>query len=398
MDNYERHIIHLDLDAFFVSVECLKDSALKGIPLGVGGTSDRGVIASCSYEARKFGVRSAMSVRQAKKLCPQIRMIKGDMDSYSSFSRLVTDIIKNEVPVFEKSSIDEFYIDLTGMDKYFGCSGFAASLIKKISKESGLPVSYALASNKLISKVATNEVKPKGQIEIPHGDEKKFLSPLPIEKLPMLGAKTSDVLRKHGIGTVKSLSEMPVEEIISLLGKNGNSLWRKANGIDESPVIPFHEQKSIGTENTFHSDTFNIGFLKGELVRMAERVGFELRCSDKLAGCVTVKIKYADFEVTTRQTTIPFCASDKIIIDTAKSLFDKLYNTSMPVRLVGVRVSHLVPGNYQIKLFDDTPEMIKLYQAIDGVKQQFGTGILKRAAAVNLPDYDTYSHTKQATR
>jgi DNA polymerase-4 len=398
MSNFQRHIIHLDLDAFFVSVECLKDASLKGIPIGVGGTSDRGVIASCSYEARKFGVRSAMSVRQAKKLCPQIRMVKGDMDSYASFSRLVTDIIKNEVPVFEKSSIDEFYIDLTGMDKYFGCSVFARSLINKVSKESGLPVSYALASNKLISKVATNEVKPKGGIEIPHGEEKTFLAPLPIEKLPMLGAKTSDVLRKQGIDTIKSLSEMPVESVINLLGKNGNSLWRKANGIDESPVIPFHEQKSIGTENTFHSDTFDTHFLKGELVRMGERVGFELRCSNMLTGCVTVKIKYADFEVTTRQTTIPFCASDHIIIETAKDLFDKLYDTSQPVRLVGVRVSHLVPGNYQIKLFDDTPEMIKLYQAVDSVKQQFGTGILKRAAAVSLPEYDAYYHSKQALK
>ncbi len=398
MNDFQRHIIHVDLDAFFVSVECLKDSKLKGIPIGVGGTSDRGVIASCSYEARKFGVRSAMSVRQAKKLCPQIHMVKGDMESYSSFSRLVTEIIKSEVPVFEKSSIDEFYIDLTGMDKYFGCSLFAKSLINKISTDSGLPVSYALASNKLISKVATNEVKPNGQIEIAHGDEKKFLSPLPIEKLPMLGDKTSDILRKRGIDTIKDLSEMPVDMVIELLGKNGNSLWRKANGVDESPVIPFHEQKSIGTENTFHSDTFDTRFLKGELVRMAERVGFELRCSDKLAGCVTVKIKYADFEVTTRQTTIAFCASDKIIIETAKDLFDKLYNANMPVRLVGVRVSHLVPGNYQIKLFDDTPEMIKLYQAVDSVKQQFGTGILKRAAAVNLPKYDRYSHSKQALR
>ncbi|MEO7802330.1 MAG: DNA polymerase IV, partial [Ginsengibacter sp.] len=297
MSNSERHIIHLDLDAFFVSVECLKDASLKGIPIGVGGTSDRGVIASCSYEARKFGVRSAMSVRQAKKLCPQIRMVKGDMDSYASFSRLVTEIIKSEVPVFEKSSIDEFYIDLTGMDKYFGCSVFAKAVISKISKESGLPVSYALASNKLISKVATNEVKPKGSIEIPHGEEKKYLAPLPIEKLPMLGAKTSDLLRKQGIDTIKNLSEMPVETVINLLGKNGNSLWRKANGIDESPVIPFHEQKSIGTENTFHSDTFDTRFLKGELVRMSERVGFELRCSNMLTGCVTVKIKYADFEV-----------------------------------------------------------------------------------------------------
>lgn len=393
MSNFQRHIIHLDLDAFFVSVEYLKDASLKGIPLAVGGTSDRGVVASCSYEARKFGVRSAMSVRQAKKLCPQIRMIKGDMDSYASFSRLVTDIIKNEVPVFEKSSIDEFYIDLTGMDKYFGCSVFAGSLISKICKESGLPVSYALASNKLISKVATNEVKPKGSIEIPYGEEKKYLAPLPIEKLPMLGAKTSDILRKQGIDTIKSLSEMPLETVINLLGKNGNSLWRKANGIDESPVIPFHEQKSIGTENTFHSDTFDTHFLKGELVRMAERVGFELRCSSLLAGCVTVKIKYADFEVTTRQTTIHFCASDKIIIETAKDLFDKLYDKKQAVRLVGVRVSHLVPGNYQIKLFDDTPEMIKLYQAVDSVKQQFGTGILKRAAAVNLPEYDAYYHS-----
>lgn len=378
-----RHIAHFDLDSFFVSVECLKNSKLKGKPIAVGGHSDRGVIASCSYEARKFGVKSAMPVRLAKRLCPELFIVRGDMDSYSKYSRLVTDIVAAQVPLFEKSSIDEFYIDMSGMDKFFGCSKYTQQLRNTIEKESGLSISYGLSSNKLISKVATNEVKPHGQIEIPFGEEKEYLAPLPVDKMPMVGTKTSELLRQMGVETIRILSQIPIEMMTNLLGKNGIELWRRANGIDETPIVPYHEQKSIGTENTFESDTIDINFLHKELARMTEKIAFELRDTNKLTGCITVKLRYSDFQTETIQATIPYTAADHVLLAKAKELFTKLYKRRQLVRLIGVRFSHLVPGNYQITLFDDTEETVSLYKAIDSIKHQYGEQFLIRAAGFN---------------
>lgn len=299
--NDQRHIVHFDLDAFFVSVERLKNPTLRGKPLIVGG-GDRGVIAACSYEARKFGVHSAMPIRLAKRLCPEALIIGGDYDAYSKYSRLVTEIVADRTPLYEKASIDEFYIDLTGMDKFFGCSKYTAELKSHIMSNSGLPISYGLSGNKLISKVATNEAKPNGQLEIPFGKEKTFLAPLPIRKLPMIGEKTSTLLRQMGVETVSTLSQIPQDYLINLLGKNGIELWRRANGIDESPVVPYREQKSIGTENTFQSYTIDTAFLGSELVRMVEEIAFELRKQNKLPGCVTVKLRYSNFDTVTAQS------------------------------------------------------------------------------------------------
>lgn len=377
-----RQIAHFDLDAFFVSVECLKDARLKGKPLLVGGSGDRGVVAACSYEARKFGIHSAMPMQLARRLCPEALVIRGDSESYSKYSRLVTDIMADSVPLFEKASIDEFYIDLTGMDKFFGCSLFAKELKTKVLKESGLPVSYGLASNKLISKVATNEIKPNGQIEVEFGQEKNFLAPLPVQKLPGIGKETAYRLVRRGVETIRTLSEIPIEMMETMLGATGVDLWRKANGLDESPVIPYKEQKSISTERTFETDTINLKFLHAELVRMTESVGFELRSQDKLTGCLTVKIRYSSFDTVARQKTIDYTNADHLLLGTAQDLFDKLYDRRLLIRLVGVRLTRLVPGNYQIKLYEDTQETIRLYQSIDSIKRQFGEGLLKRAVGV----------------
>jgi DNA polymerase-4 len=377
-----RSIVHFDLDAFFVNVEYLRNTRLRGKPIAVGGHSDRGVIASCSYEARKFGVHSAMPTRLAKRLCPELIIIRGDMDSYSRFSNMVTEIIQGEVPVFEKSSIDEFYIDMTGMDKFFGTSRFVQQLRKKIIKESGLSISHALATNKLISKIATNECKPDGQFEVKPGNEKLFLAPLPIEKMPMVGNQTATLLRRMGVETIFILSQIPVEMMINLLGKNGIELWRRSQGIDETPIVPYHEQKSIGTENTFETDTIDMQFLHRELVRMTEKIAFELRCNNKLAGCITVKIRYSDFQTLTMQSTIAYTANDHIMIKKVKEIFNKLYDRRLLVRLIGVRFTNLVQGSYQINIFEDSQEMIGLYQAIDSVKKQFGEKLLFRAACI----------------
>ncbi|MEO8582613.1 MAG: DNA polymerase IV [Flavitalea sp.] len=385
MLTYNRHIAHFDLDTFFVSVECKNNPKLLGKPVLIGGSGDRGVVASCSYEARKYGIHSAMPMKIARRLCSHAIILRGDYEQYSKHSALVTDVVRDNVPMFEKSSIDEFYIDLTGMDKFFGCLQFTAELKNKVVKESGLPVSWGLASNKLISKVATNEIKPNGQIEIPFGKEKSFLAPLSIMKIPGIGKQTGYQLLKMGVETVKLLSEIPIQMLQNLLGKNGSELWRRANGIDESPVVPYHEQKSISTENTFSQDTINMEFLHAELVRMTEKIGFELRQQNKLTGCITVKLRYSNFETFTKQVSIPYTNTDHALLSAAQALFGSLYERRLLVRLVGIRFTHLVPGNYQINLFEDTQNMISLYQAIDHVKRRFGETSLVRGRSLYDP-------------
>lgn len=378
----DRNIIHLDLDAFFVAVECLRNPALKGRPLIIGGQSRRGVVASCSYEARQFGVHSAMPMYLALQLCPDATVISGDMEAYSYYSHLVTDIIADSAPLFEKSSIDEFYIDASGMDKYFGAFAWAKELRRKIIRESGLPISMGMSVNKLVSKVTTGEFKPNAEKYIEPGKEKDFLAPLPVEKIPMIGRQTASFLYDMGVRTVGTLREMPVKFLVSAFGKNGLALWKKAHGIDESPVVPYHEQKSISTECTFEEDTLDIRHIQAVLVAMVEKVAFALREQQKLASCVTVKIRYANFDTETRQMQIPYTASDHVILPVVQELFDKLYQRRMRIRLVGVRLSGLVYGNYQISLFEDTAERVRLYEAVDRIKHRYGADKLVRATTL----------------
>lgn len=376
---HRRFIAHFDLDSFFVSVERLKDSSLIGKPVIVGGSADRGVVAACSYETRAFGVHSAMPVKQARKLCPQAISVRGDFESYSYYSRLVTSIIRERVPVLEKASIDEFYMDLTGMDRFFGCSQFTKELKQTVVKQTGLPISYALASNKLISKIATNEVKPDGQIEVNPGEEKQFLAPLKIDRMPGIGEKTAVALRQMGIFTLKELSEANLALMELRFGKSGSDLIRRANGTDDSPVVPYSERKSISTENTFESDTLNVDFLQGELVRMTEKIAFLLRQEKKLSGCVTVKIRYADFSTETKQAVVSYTAADHVILSTVKELFRKSYHPNLQVRLIGVKLSHLIKGGYQIDLFSEKAENAKLYEALDQIRNRFGEKSVLRA-------------------
>jgi DNA polymerase IV len=380
----ERNIIHLDLDAFFVAVECKKNAKLRGKPLIIGGSSRRGVVAACSYETRAFGVHSAMPMYLALQLCPDAKVISGDVESYSQASHEVTEIIAEQAPAFEKSSIDEFYIDASGMDRYFGAFKWAVELRKKIMKESMLPISLGMSVNKLVSKVVTGEFKPNAQRQIAAGEEKQFLAPLSIEKLPMVGKQTASFLYDMGVRTVQTLREMPVQFLVSAFGKNGLSLWNKAHGVDSSPVVPYSEQKSISTECTFDSDTIDVKKLKNILIAMVEKVAFNLRDQQKLTSCVTVKIRYANFDTETKQVQIPYSSSDHVLLRVVTELFDKLYQRRMLLRLVGVRLSGLVHGNHQISLFDDTAESINLYQAIDHVKNKYGVEKIIRANTIDV--------------
>jgi DNA polymerase-4 len=379
-----RSIIHMDLDAFFVAVERKKNPRLEGVPLIIGGQSRRGVVAACSYETRKFGVHSAMPMYLALQLCPDAKVISGDMEAYSQYSHLVTEIIADRSPAFEKASIDEFYIDATGLDRYFGTFAWAVELRKKIIRESGLPISMALSVNKLVSKVATGEFKPNAEKQIPAGEERDFLAPLAIEKIPMVGKQTATFLYDMGVRTVATLREMPLPFLVSAFGKNGISLWNKAHGIDDSPVVPYSEQKSISTESTFEEDTIDVKRMKSILIAMVEKVAFQLREQKKLTSCITVKIRYSNFDTETRQAHIPYTSSDHVILRVVQELFDKLYQRRMLIRLVGVRLSNLVHGSHQISLFDDTEEDIRLYEAMDLIKHKHGTDKLIRAITLDV--------------
>lgn len=378
----ERNIVHMDLDTFFVSVERLLDSRLGPRPILIGGVSDRGVVASCSYEARAFGIHAGMPMKMARQLCPEAVVIRGNSGNYMKYSDLVTEIIRDQVPLFEKTSIDEFYLDLTGMDRFFGCYKLASELRQKIMKESGLPISFGMSVNKTVSKVATGEAKPNNQIRIDKGTEKPFLSPLSVKKIPMVGDKMYQTLRGLGVRYIGTVQEMPLELLERVFGQNGTQLWRKANGIDNSPVIPFHERKSISTERTFDRDTTDVSKLKGILAAMAENLAFQLRRGNKLAACVTVKVRYSDFNTHTLQQRIPYTSADHLLIPRVLELFERLYNKRLLIRLVGVRFSELVQGGYQIDLFDDSEELISLYNAMDKIRNRFGDRAVLRAAGI----------------
>jgi DNA polymerase-4 len=379
-----RSIVHMDLDSYFVSVERLFDSRLNGKPILIGGSGDRGVVASCSYEARKFGVHSAMPMRTARQLCPEALIIRGDFEKYSQKSHDVTEIIREEVPLFEKSSIDEFYIDLTGMDRFFGCFKLSQQIRQRIIKETGLPISLGLSGNKTVSKVATGEAKPNNEKQILFGEEKPFLAPLSVRKIPMIGEKTSQTLYNMGVKKVQTLQQMPAELLQATFGKNGNMIWEKANGIDRSPVTPYSEAKSISTENTFEQDTIDVKMLEATLVAMCEQLTGKLRQNLQLTACVSVKIRYSDFDTHTVQKRIPYTSADHTLIPMVKELFRKLYNRRMLIRLIGVRFSSLVYGNYQIKLFEDTQEQINLYQAMDKINGKFGEKTICRAVGMSV--------------
>ncbi|PRX57548.1 DNA polymerase IV [Flagellimonas meridianipacifica] len=378
----KKTILHLDLDTFYVSVERIINTELKNKPLLVGGTSDRGVVAACSYETRGFGIHSGMPMKMAKELCPEAVVIRGNAGTYSKYSDVVTEIIKEHVPLFEKSSIDEFYADLSGMDRFFGCYRYASEMRKRIIHETGLPISFGLSVNKVVSKVATNEAKPNNQLKIDFGREKPFLAPLSIKKIPMVGDKTYQTLRNLGIRKVQTIQEMPMDIMQRVLGANGAVIWKRANGIDHTPVIPFHDRKSISTERTFDRDTIDVNKLKGILIAMTENLAYQLRRGDKLTACIAVKIRYSDFNTYSKQLRIPYTSADHILISKILELFQSLYNKRMLVRLVGIRFSHLVSGNYQINLFEDTEETLNLYQAMDYVRKRFGDRSVFRASTM----------------
>lgn len=379
----KRAIVHMDMDTFFVSCERLTNSALEGVPLIIGG-GDRGVVSSCSYEARRFGVRSAMPTAMALKLCPQAKVIKGDMELYSKLSHQVTEVIQEQAPIMEKASIDEFYLDITGMDRFYGCYQWTDELSKRVVNETGLPISFALSINKTVSIIGTGEGKPKGHLNIPESQVRSFLNPLSVRKIPMVGEATFQTLSRVGIRTIQTLSEMPAEVLQRMIGKNGVEIWKKANGIDLNPVEPYTERKSITTEHIFREDTIDMVQLKGVLCGMVEKLAFQLRSEQWLTSTVVVKIRYANFDTETKQCKIAYTSADHVLTDKVLGLFHSLYHRRMRLRLVGIRFSGLVRGTYQINMFEDTEEMLSLYTAMDKMKSRYGFDAVMRCAGAVL--------------
>jgi DNA polymerase-4 len=380
MQTANKQIVHLDLDTFFVSVERLTNSKLIGRPIIIGGISDRGVVASCSYEARQYGVHSAMPMKMARNLCGNAVVIRGDMDRYSKYSHMVTDIIAERAPLYEKASIDEHYLDITGMDRFFGCLQWTKELRRTIIKETGLPISFGLSANKTVSKIATGEAKPNGELMVEVMDIPPFLGPLSIRKIPMIGPKTYQLLRSMGVLTIKTLREIPPTMVEKVLGKNGQELWKKANGIDPTPVKPYSEQKSMSAERTFEQDTIDMQMLNNTLAAMVEKLAFQLRKEQKLTSVVTIKIRYANFDTHTVQKKLGYTAFDHVLLKSAKELFAKLYDRRMLIRLIGVKFSGLVHGAQQLNLFEDTPEMVNLYLAMDNIRKLYGVKAVRKAA------------------
>ena len=386
MQTPQRYIAHFDLDSFFVSVEMLLDPSLLGKAVVVGGSRDRGVVTTCSYEARKFGVRSAMPMRKAMELCPHAIIVKSSYGQYAKYSAWVTNIIAANAPLYEKASIDEFYIDLTGMDTFFNPLEWTIKLRQTIMDETGLPISFGLATNKLVAKIATDEAKPNGYLFVTPGKEKEFLAPLPVEKLGGVGKKSHQTLLALGIYTIGDILKYDGVLLEKALGKWGTQLIRQANGLSDSVVSPHRESKSISAENTFEENTLDVDILLAQLVGQAERVAYELRQEKKYATCVAIKFRNANFETTTRQITIPATIADSDIIKAATDLFTKLYVPGTLVRLLGVRLAGLTDTGAQINLFDNKTEQHALYEAIDSVKNKFGKSVLRKARTIKKPE------------
>lgn len=379
-----RIIMHIDLDSFFVSVERKFDPSLIGKPVLIGGSADRGVVASCSYEARKFGIHSAMPMKQAMKLCPHATIIRGNHGRYSEASREVTQIIHASVPLYQKTSIDEFYIDMTGMDRYHDCYKLASELRQRVIRETGLPISFGMASGKTVAKMATNAAKPNGQLLIEHGKEKEFMAPLSIKKIPMLGEKTCQKLYQFGIEKIGDLQRVELKFLETVFGKHGRYIWERANGIDDSEIVPHSDRKSISTENTFHTNVADPKLLETVLVSMTEELAAKLRRENKVASCLAIKVRYANFETHTVQEKIALTAAEHILIPGIKNLLKKAWDGHRPIRLIGVKLSNLCPGSYQINLFEDNEERIKLYQAMDKINFKFGDKTVCRAAGMAI--------------
>ena len=379
-----RSILHIDFDNFFVACERLADKKLEGIPIIIGGSGDRSVVASCSYEARAYGVRSAMPMAYARKLCPLAKVKMSDMDLYSKHSATLTEILQEKVPLLEKAGMQEFYADLSGMDRFFGAYKWSGELGTYVRSQAGLPLSFGLSVNKTVAKIATNEHKPLGKAEVVSSAVQPFINPLSIRKIPGVGDATFLLLSRIGVRKIETLAEMPMELLQKLLGKTGETLWKKANGIDYDPVQAYKEKKSIRIEQNFDKDTIDIPQLRSLLLTMTERLAYRLRKDGWLTSIIAVRLRYNNGDHDRKQIKISYTCGDDILITKVRELFEVLYHRRMRLRMVGIAFSGLVRGAYQIDLFTDNAEKLSLYNTMDGIKRRYGEQFIQRSGGIYL--------------
>jgi DNA polymerase IV len=391
-----RTTIHIDLDSFFVSVEQVLNPELKGKPVVVGGKPDRrGVVATASYEARAFGLHSGMPLVTAARLCPKAIFIEGTFTMYREFSQKFMAILCEFSPFIEPMGIDEAYLDVTGFESIHGSiRQMAVKMKQRISNELGLTASVGIASCKVVAKVASDLSKPDGLIEVEPGQERDFLAPLPVEKLPGVGKQAEKIMKNLGVHTIGRLAQMPSHTLNFRLGSAGEMLRRFANGIDDSEVLPPGEAKSISRETTFGEDTRDRSFLEATLWAQSEKVGADLRKKGKQAKCVTLKLRYADFSTITRSHTIrENIDTDRAIFEMGISLLERaLAIEKQAVRLIGIGVSNLVEASQQATLFTPSNQKTdELNRAIDRIRDRYGFGAIQTGRTILLKDISFHS-------
>lgn len=381
-----RHIVHIDMDCFYVSVERLLDPSLEGKPVAVGGAADgRGVVSSASYEARKFGVRSAMPMGRALQLCPQLLVVTGRYSRYSEFAEQIESILSQFTPLVQMASQDEAYCDLTGTERLWGPALSAAQAMRsRIFDETKLPCSLGLAPNRMVAKIGSGHCKPRGLMWVPHGSEAKFLAPLSVGVMPGIGTKSEQRLNDIGIRTLGELAALAPDQAERHFGRFGPDMVARAQGIDDTPVAAQELPKSMGGEETFERDSDDPAFVDTIISALAERIASRLRKQQARAATISIKYRYSDFETHTAAATLPAPTDDELaILEAARRLLKSKWERGRALRLVGVAGTNLVFGKRQLDFFAEAEEekRTRLHEAIDRVRGRHGFDILRRGAS-----------------